>query len=172
MLGRDNFQTLPVFWLVLLLLLLLLLLVTTVDIIIFILSILSSLLNIHILTWSCQWYTDRRSIFTDRHQTLGKIEFDDQPIPFEDPNIRNLMAECSITVSSHLIIGLQAVDSALGLRPEVPHYVWLPLYFLLGEKQWLSGRRLRPWTRWPRFDPMFLCRFGLSPSLDLGRIAK
>ena len=29
---------------------------------------------------------------------LGKIEFDDQPIEFEDPNIRNLMAEVSTQV--------------------------------------------------------------------------
>jgi hypothetical protein len=29
---------------------------------------------------------------------LGKIEFDDQPIEFENPNLRNLMAEVSTEV--------------------------------------------------------------------------
>ena len=30
---------------------------------------------------------------------LGKIEFTDQPIEFEDPNIRNLIAEVSTKVT-------------------------------------------------------------------------
>lgn len=36
---------------------------------------------------------------------LGKIEFTDQPIEFEDPNIRNLIAEVStkVTVTFHKI---------------------------------------------------------------------
>ena len=34
----------------------------------------------------------------DQGTVLGKIEFDDQPIGFEDPNLRNLMAEISTKV--------------------------------------------------------------------------
>ena len=34
-----------------------------------------------------------------RSQVLGKIEFEDQPIEMENPNVRNLIGECSITVS-------------------------------------------------------------------------
>ena len=35
---------------------------------------------------------------------LGKIEFDDQPIEFEDHNLRNLMAEVSCDVSVHTVV--------------------------------------------------------------------
>jgi hypothetical protein len=31
---------------------------------------------------------------------LGKIEFEDHPISFDDPNIRNLIAQVSITVGT------------------------------------------------------------------------
>ena len=39
-----------------------------------------------------------RLLFIFQGTVLGKIEFDDQPIEFEDPNIRNLMAEVSTQV--------------------------------------------------------------------------
>ena len=34
----------------------------------------------------------------DQGTVLGKIEFDEQPVQFEDPNLRNLMAEISTKV--------------------------------------------------------------------------
>ena len=34
---------------------------------------------------------------------LGKIEFEDQPIEFEDPNTRNLLAEMSTKVHIHFL---------------------------------------------------------------------
>ena len=39
----------------------------------------------------------------DQGTVLGKIEFDDQPIEFDDPNLRNLMAETSTKVRYWLV---------------------------------------------------------------------
>lgn len=41
--------------------------------------------------------------YAGKSQVLGKIEFDDQPIEMEDPNLRNLMAECSVNVNYQLL---------------------------------------------------------------------
>lgn len=46
----------------------------------------------------------------DQGTVLGKIEFDDQPIAFDDPNLRNLIAEASTKV-----ILLNTIDQSKAL---------------------------------------------------------
>lgn len=46
-----------------------------------------------------------------KSQVLGKIEFDNQPIEMEDPNLRNLIAECSVKVRyAHLLLSTYCIS--------------------------------------------------------------